>query len=238
MTDHIRNPTRKGTDSQCQPARCCGAGTSPTPIETMSPARLVVALYDRAVLDLERAESRDRGARTSSRRTTRSCTRRRSSSNCCTASTPSAGPPASSSPRCTGSCSTSWSGANVHKDATRVDNACQDLVTPLRDAWREAAGMVGATPRPGRPVTTDGPRPGARGARRARARPRRLPARCSTTRAAPPPSPTFSPETAPEPRARSRPSSPPGSTQLDRAPRGPGTAPRPGTPRSAPNCTG
>ncbi len=31
--------------------------------------------------------------------------------------------------------------ANVDKDAARVAS-CRDLVTPLRDAWTEAAGIV------------------------------------------------------------------------------------------------
>ncbi len=33
--------------------------------------------------------------------------------------------------------------ANVHKDAERI-HACREMLLPLRDAWREAAGLVSA----------------------------------------------------------------------------------------------
>ena len=37
--------------------------------------------------------------------------------------------------------------ANIRRDADRVA-ACRALVEPLRDAWREAAGLANATPAP------------------------------------------------------------------------------------------
>jgi flagellar protein FliS len=38
--------------------------------------------------------------------------------------------------------------ANVEKDAARID-ACRSLLAPLRDAWREASGIVPSGSGPG-----------------------------------------------------------------------------------------
>jgi flagellar protein FliS len=115
-------------------------------VQTMSPGRLVVALYDRALLDLERAETaietHDVGgahdalvhAQEIVFELLHSLDTKR------------------------------WPGgaqlaalyeyvldeliaANVHKDARRTHD-CARILTPLRDAWREAAGIAGESPRP------------------------------------------------------------------------------------------
>ena len=51
-------------------------------VTTMSPGQLIVALYDRILLDLERGDTRRSPRTTCTDRTARSCTRRRSWTSC------------------------------------------------------------------------------------------------------------------------------------------------------------
>jgi flagellar protein FliS len=112
-------------------------------VDTMSPGRLIVALYDRLALDLERAETAI-GARDIAGA---HFALLHAQNILC---------------ELLGSLDTQrWEAgaglaslyhyminelitANVKKDAQKVV-ACRELVEPLRDAWREAAGVIGPT---------------------------------------------------------------------------------------------
>jgi flagellar secretion chaperone FliS len=109
-------------------------------VHTMSPGRMIVALYDRVILDLQRAEG---GIADNDVYASHSALRH--------------------AQEIIGELYVAldvsqWSGgatlaslyryimdelvtANVDKDATRV-RACRELLVPLRDAWREASGIV------------------------------------------------------------------------------------------------
>ena len=109
-------------------------------IDSMSPGRMIVALYERLTLDLERAR---RALAAADPATAHGCLVHAQSIV---------------SELHDSLDDSQWSGgrnlkdlyvfllfelvtANVDKDATRVA-ACQELVAPLRDAWTEAAGVV------------------------------------------------------------------------------------------------
>ena len=106
-------------------------------ITTASPAKLLMMLYDRLVLDLNRGEEAMRAGD----RTTASqqlihaqdiVLELRTSLNM------DAWDGASRLAQIYGFLLTELIGANVHTDADRVA-ACRTLVEPLRDAWRDAA---------------------------------------------------------------------------------------------------
>ncbi len=109
-------------------------------VDTMSPGRMIVALYDRLLVDLERAEQAIAAHDPS---TAHGCLIHAQSIVSELHDTLDAD---------------RWPGArrlkdvyvfllfelvaaNVEKDAHRVVS-CRDLVVPLRDAWTEAAGIV------------------------------------------------------------------------------------------------
>ena len=109
-------------------------------VQTMSPGRMIIALYDRVILDLDRAEAAIAttdvfGAHTALMHaqeivdelyTTLDVTQW------------PAGEKLLSIYR---TIAAELIAANITKDAQRV-HTCRALLTPLRDAWREAAGTV------------------------------------------------------------------------------------------------
>ena len=116
-------------------------------IETMSPARMIVALYDRLTVDLERAEQAIAAADPS---TAHACLIHAQSIVSELHDTLDADrwPAARRLKDIYVFVLFELVGANVDKDGARVA-ACRDLVVPLRDAWTEAAGIV-PTPTGGR----------------------------------------------------------------------------------------
>ena len=109
-------------------------------VDTMSPGRMIVALYDRLLLDLERAEAAI------------VATDSMTSHECLVHAQAIVAELHDSLDR------DKWSGArgladlylfiytelvtaNLDKDAKKVAS-CRGLLEPLRDAWREAAGLV------------------------------------------------------------------------------------------------
>jgi flagellar protein FliS len=113
-------------------------------IETMSPARLLIALYDRLVLDLERAMTAIGSTDIAGAHKTLVhaqdivC----ELSNTLDVDQWSAGPQLAAVYEFLFS---ELVNANVYKDACRVQN-CITIVEPLRDAWQQAAGVVGRPP--------------------------------------------------------------------------------------------
>jgi flagellar protein FliS len=109
-------------------------------IETMSPARMIVALYDRLTVDLERAEQAISAADPS---TAHECLIHAQSIVSELHDTLDADqwPAARRLKDIYVFLLFELVGANVDKDAARVAG-CRDLVVPLRDAWTEAAGIV------------------------------------------------------------------------------------------------
>jgi len=109
-------------------------------VDTMSPARMIVAIYERLVVDLERAEQ---AIVATDPATAHECLLHAQAIVSELHDSLDSGP---------------WPaaralkdiyvfllfelvGANVDKDAARVA-ACRLLVVPLRDAWRDASGIV------------------------------------------------------------------------------------------------
>ena len=109
-------------------------------VETMSPGRMIVALYDRLLLDLERAQQAI------------AATDSMTSHECLVHAQAIVAELHDSLDR------ERWSGANnlvdiylfvynelvtanLDKDSSRVAS-CRSLLQPLRDAWHEAAGIV------------------------------------------------------------------------------------------------
>jgi flagellar secretion chaperone FliS len=109
-------------------------------IETMSPARMIVALYDRLTVDLERAEQAISAADPS---TAHECLIHAQSIVSELHDTLDADqwPAARRLKDIYVFLLFELVGANVDKDAARVAG-CRELVVPLRDAWTEAAGIV------------------------------------------------------------------------------------------------
>jgi flagellar protein FliS len=111
-------------------------------VQTMSPGRMIIALYDRVILDLDRAEAAIGatdiyGAHTALMHaqeivdelyTTLDVKQWPAGEKLLTIYRTVAGELLT---------------ANITKDVERV-RTCRALLTPLRDAWREAAGTVGA----------------------------------------------------------------------------------------------
>lgn len=113
-------------------------------VTTASPAKLLVMLYDRLVLDLTRAEqaliAKDRGE--ASRHLLHAqeiVLELRTSLDI------AAWEGAPGLAELYGFILTELIGANVNADGARVAS-CRTLVEPLRDAWREAAFMLAAVP--------------------------------------------------------------------------------------------
>lgn len=110
-------------------------------VQTMSPARLLVALYDRLVLDLERAEAAIEARDVSGAHQAFLHAQDIVTELLTTLNTDGWAPGA-------GLASLyrflldELVAANVAKDAQRCA-VCRGLIEPLRDAWREAAGVVG-----------------------------------------------------------------------------------------------
>ena len=113
-------------------------------VQTMSPSRLLVALYDRLVLDLDRAEAAIgandiAGAHESLVHAQEIVSELL---NTLDVGTWSAGTQLASLYQYV---IDQLINANVRKDAALVAE-CRSLVEPLRDAWRQAAGVVGTSP--------------------------------------------------------------------------------------------
>jgi flagellar protein FliS len=110
-------------------------------VETMSPGRLIVALYDRLALDLERAEAaignRDIAAAHHALVHAQEIVWELLGSL-----DPARWPPAVGLGELYRFIVNELITANVKKDAAKVV-ACRELIEPLRDAWRQAAGIVG-----------------------------------------------------------------------------------------------
>lgn len=115
-------------------------------ITTASPARLLVMLYDRLVLDLTRAEAAlDAGDR--SEASTQLLHAQEIVLELRTSLDTSAWESAPALANLYGFLMTELVAANVHGDAARVA-ACRELVEPLRDAWREAAAQPASPTEP------------------------------------------------------------------------------------------
>jgi flagellar protein FliS len=112
-------------------------------VDTMSPGRLIVALYDRLSLDLERAEfaigSRDIAAAHHALLHAQEILWELFGSL-----DPSRWPPAAGLASLYQFIINELITANVRKDVKKVVE-CRELIEPLRDAWRQAAGIVGPT---------------------------------------------------------------------------------------------
>lgn len=109
-------------------------------VVTMSPARMVVALYDRLMLDLDRAfhalEKRDIAATHASLVHAQDIVNELNDSLDLDAWSAAA-----NIAEIYGYLLTELLAANVEKNAARISD-CRRIVEPLRDAWREAAALV------------------------------------------------------------------------------------------------
>jgi len=109
-------------------------------VQTMSPGQMIVALYDRMILDLDRAEAAIAAADIYG-------------AHCAlmhaqdivgalhTSLDTKQWPGGAQLVTLYRSIATELIAANVTKDAARV-RGCRDLLAPLRDAWRQAAGIA------------------------------------------------------------------------------------------------
>jgi flagellar secretion chaperone FliS len=113
-------------------------------VQTMSPGRLIVALYDRFMLDLDRAEAaigvHDISASHEALVHAQEILYELLGS-LDTKRWPAGAPLLAIYQYAINE----LVAANVGKDVARVI-ACRDLLEPLRDAWRQAAGMTAETP--------------------------------------------------------------------------------------------
>jgi flagellar secretion chaperone FliS len=112
-------------------------------VQTMSPGRMIVALYDRLLLDLDRAvaaiEARDMfGAHSALMHAQQIVDELYTSLDVKT------WPGGSQLLALYRSIAEQLILANVKKDAARIRD-CRDQLAPLRDAWHEAAGIVTST---------------------------------------------------------------------------------------------
>jgi len=109
-------------------------------IETMSPGRMIVALYERLALDLERAEQ---AILASDPATAHECLLHAQAivTELHDALDVEAWPAARSLKDIYVFLLFELIASNVEKDSDRVAG-CRSLVVPLRDAWNEAAGIV------------------------------------------------------------------------------------------------
>jgi flagellar protein FliS len=111
-----------------------------TSIDTMSPGRMIVALYERLALDLERAQ---RAIEESAPATAHECLLHAQSivSELHDSLDVKHWPAARSLKDIYVFLLFELVAANVDKDAARVAS-CHELVVPLRNAWNEAAGIL------------------------------------------------------------------------------------------------
>jgi len=113
-------------------------------VETMSPARLIVALYNRLVLDLERGiDAMVRNDVPTSH--TALVHAQEIVNELSDALNRDAWPAAAQLASVYDFVRNELVEANVSKDPSRVV-VCHDLLIPLRDAWCEAAGLTPSTP--------------------------------------------------------------------------------------------
>jgi flagellar protein FliS len=110
-------------------------------VETMSPGRLIVALYDRLSLDLERAETAI-GGRDIAGAHHALVHAQEILWSLLGSLDPSRWTPAAGLAELYRFLINELITANVRKDAEKVVT-CRELIEPLRDAWRQAAGIVG-----------------------------------------------------------------------------------------------
>jgi flagellar secretion chaperone FliS len=113
-------------------------------VETMSPARLLVALYDRLLLDFDRADvaiaDRDiAGAHIALVHAQDIISELLNTLDL------DAWPAGEGLVSVYQYVIEQLISANVHKDGRGIDD-CRRIIEPLRDAWREAAGVVASTP--------------------------------------------------------------------------------------------
>ena len=109
-------------------------------VEVMSPGRMIVALYDRLLLDLERAQA---AINASEPATTHECLIHAQTIIAELHDSLDVGqwPAGQHLASLYLFVYNELVAANLEKDAKRV-KSCRDLIVPLRDAWREAAGIV------------------------------------------------------------------------------------------------
>jgi|SRR5581483_11794645 len=110
-------------------------------VQTMSPARAVVALYERMILDLERAEAAIHGEDIVAAHGALIHAQQILVELLGSLDTQRWAPAAHLASIYRFAINELVS-ANVRKDAGKVV-ACRTMLEPLRDAWREAAGIVG-----------------------------------------------------------------------------------------------
>jgi flagellar protein FliS len=109
-------------------------------VQTMSPGRMIIALYDRAILDLDRAEAAIAttdiyGAHTALMHAQEIV------DELYTTLDVKQWPAGEKLLSVYRTVAAELIAANVAKDAARV-RTCRALLTPLREAWRDAAGTV------------------------------------------------------------------------------------------------
>jgi flagellar secretion chaperone FliS len=109
-------------------------------VQTMSPGRMIVALYDRVILDLDRAEAAIAsvdvfGAHTALMHAQEIIDELYTSLDV------KQWPAGAQLLTVYRTVAAELIAANVSKDAERV-RTCRTLLMPLRDAWRDAAGIV------------------------------------------------------------------------------------------------
>ena len=111
-------------------------------VQTMSPGRMIIALYDRVILDLDRAEAAIGTADIYGAHTALMHAQEIVDELYTTLDVKQwpAGEKLLAIYRTVAS---ELLTANITKDVERV-RTCRALLTPLREAWREAAGAVGA----------------------------------------------------------------------------------------------
>jgi flagellar protein FliS len=113
-------------------------------VETMSPAQLLLALYDRLVLDLQRAQSAVAANDVSGAHQALVHAQDIVSELLNTLDI-GAWPAGDGLAALYQYVIEQLIDANVHKDGRGIDD-CRQIIEPLRDAWREAAGAAGRGP--------------------------------------------------------------------------------------------
>jgi flagellar protein FliS len=111
-------------------------------VQTMSPGRMIIALYDRVILDLDRAEAAI-GAADIYAAHTALMHAQEIVDELYTTLDVKQWPAGEKLLTIYRTVAGELLTANIPKDIERV-RTCRALLTPLRDAWREAAGTVGA----------------------------------------------------------------------------------------------
>ena len=109
-------------------------------VQTMSPGRMIVALYDRVILDLDRAEAAI-GAADVFQAHSALMHAQEIIDELYTSLDVKRWPGGAQLLEVYRTIAAELIAANIAKDADRV-RTCRALLTPLRDAWRSAAGIV------------------------------------------------------------------------------------------------